>query len=167
MNEETNIIPTKRRPDYSVDDMDRKILGLLSADATQSYAALGAAAGLSAPAVHERVKRLKAAGVIQRTTVDLDGAKVGRPFLAFVQVTFACGGCLVDYSQLEGDPDVEEAHSVAGDSCVMLKVRCASAQGLEDLLGRLRKLGDIIGTRSHVVLSTYLERGVQVLNDAG
>ncbi|MEV8209005.1 AsnC family protein, partial [Streptomyces sp. NPDC079189] len=38
-----------------MDDIDRQLIALLQRDATQSYAALGKAVGLSAGAAHERV----------------------------------------------------------------------------------------------------------------
>jgi len=56
----------------TLDASDRKLLALLSEDATLSYSALGAAVGLSPPAVHERVKRLRLAGVIRRTVALID-----------------------------------------------------------------------------------------------
>ncbi|MGH3739153.1 MAG: Lrp/AsnC family transcriptional regulator, partial [Micromonosporaceae bacterium] len=57
-----------------MDDVDRDLLGELQHDATQSYAALGEAVGLSAGAVHERVRKLRERGAIRRTTVDVDPA---------------------------------------------------------------------------------------------
>ena len=58
-------------------------------------------------------------------------------------------------------PEVEEIHSVAGDMCVIIKVRTANARALEDFLAQLYVLPGVRGTRSYVVLSTDLERGVQ------
>lgn len=45
-----------------MDDVDRKLLNLLQEDATQAYAALGKAVGLSAGAAHERVRKLRESG---------------------------------------------------------------------------------------------------------
>jgi len=58
-------------------------------------------------------------------------------------------------------PEVEEIHSVAGDTCMLLKVRCASSRALEALLARLYATPGVRSTRSYVVLSTYLERNAQ------
>ena len=65
--------PEARRP---LDPFDRKILGELVRDARQTYAEIGARVALSAPAVHERVKRLKAAGYVKGTSARLDGKAV-------------------------------------------------------------------------------------------
>ena len=58
-------------------------------------------------------------------------------------------------------PEIEEMHSVAGDTCVIMKVRTANAQALEEFLGQLYVISGVKDTKSYVVLSTYLERGVQ------
>src|SRR3546814_3759158 len=57
----------------TMDPMDRKLLGLLAEDATLSYKELGERLHLSAPAVHERVKKLKKSGAIRGTVARLDG----------------------------------------------------------------------------------------------
>ena len=58
-------------------------------------------------------------------------------------------------------PEVEEMHSVAGDTCVILKVRTGSARDMEAFLSQLYVVPGVRGTKSYVVLSTYLERAVQ------
>ncbi len=58
-------------------------------------------------------------------------------------------------------PETEEIHSVSGDTRVIMKVRTANAQALEKLLAELYVLPGVKGTKSYVVLSTYLERRVQ------
>jgi Lrp/AsnC family transcriptional regulator, leucine-responsive regulatory protein len=161
MNMKTEELPPNGKPVRSLDSFDRRILGALTEDARLTYAEIGQIAGLSAPAVHERVKRLMASGALAGTTTRLDGPSVGKPFLAFVHVDADGWGKSQRMMRLEAFPEVEEMHSVAGDTCVILKVRTASAQALEHFLSQLYALPGVRGTRSFVVLSTYLERPVQ------
>jgi Lrp/AsnC family transcriptional regulator, leucine-responsive regulatory protein len=144
-----------------IDAFDRKILGALASNADVGYAELGQKVGLSAPAVHDRVKKLRASGCLRQTVALLDGPAVGKPLLAFVHVDSA-GWCetpeLLAMCEL---PEVEEIHSVAGDTSMLLKVRCASSRALEALLARLYALPGVRSTRSYVVLSSYFERTVQ------
>ena len=72
-----------------IDAFDRRILAALATDSSQSYARLGEAVGLSAPAVHERVRRLRQSGAIKGVHAALDGAALGKPLLAFVHVEAA------------------------------------------------------------------------------
>ena len=157
----TEDIRPKRRGPPPLDPFDRKILGALAADADQSYAALGEKVGLSPPAVHERVKRLKRAGAIRDTVARLDGTAVGKPLTAFVHVEAAGWGKSERLMQLARFPEVEEMHSVAGDASVIFKVRMESPQALEFLLGQIHSVPGVRGTKSYIALSTYLDRPVQ------
>ncbi len=47
---------------------------------------------------------------------------------------------------------------MAGDTCTLLKVRTEDSRALESLLARIYDTPVVIRTRSHVVLSTHLER---------
>lgn len=144
-----------------LDGFDRRILAALVDDARLTYAEIGARAGLSAPAVHERVKRLKASGAIAGSSARLDGPAVGKPLLAFVHVDAEGWGKSRRMLALKAWPEVEEMHSVAGDTSVILKVRTASTHALEHLLAQIYALPGVRGTKSFIALSTYLERPVQ------
>lgn len=144
-----------------LDAFDRRILGELASDAGLGYAELGQRVGLSAPAVHDRVKKLRAAGCLRGTVALLDGPAMGRPLLAFVHVD-SSSWCRTEELMAMADlPEVEEIHSVSGDTSMLLKVRCASGPALEALLARLYAAPGVRSTRSYVVLSTYLERTTQ------
>nr|WP_281376700.1 Lrp/AsnC ligand binding domain-containing protein [Rubricella aquisinus] len=58
-------------------------------------------------------------------------------------------------------PEIEEIHSVAGDTCMLLKVRTAGSDALEHLLAQLYALDEVTATRSYIALTSYLERPVQ------
>ncbi len=159
--EETDLIRQPHSAGRPLDTFDRKILGALAADAGVSYAELGQMVGLSAPAVHDRVKKLRASGYLRGTVALLDGPAVGKPLLAFVHVDSAGWGGTQEFMGIAKLPEVEEIHSVTGDTCMLLKVRCASSRALEALLARLYATPGVKSTRSYVVLSTYLERAAQ------
>lgn len=161
MNEETDGIRPSHLPERDLDAIDRRLLGVLVEDATVSYAELGERAGLSAPAAHERVKRLRRSGAIRRTAALIDPKTVRKPLLAFVHVDTKGWGKTPELMAISEHPEVEEIHSVAGDTCMLLKVRTEDTRALEGLLSRLYETPGVVSTRSYVVLSTYLERPVQ------
>jgi Lrp/AsnC family leucine-responsive transcriptional regulator len=157
----TDGIRQNTAPGHEVDDFDRKLLGVLVEDSTVSYAELGQRVGLSAPAVHERVKRLRRSGAIRRTSALIDPTAVGKPLLAFIHVD-TTGWCKSQaLLAIERFPEVEEIHSVTGDTCLLLKIRTANTQALEGLLAHLYAVPGVAATRSYVALSTQLERPVQ------
>lgn len=147
--------------DAPLDRSDRKLLGALVANAQETYAALGKIAGLSAPAAHDRVKRLRRRGIVKGVSARLDGAALGKPFLAFVHIDIEGWGKSARLLELETYPEVEELHSVTGDTGLILKVRTANTHALEQLLARLYALPGVKSTRSFVVLTTFIDRPVQ------
>ncbi|MGF1475774.1 MAG: Lrp/AsnC family transcriptional regulator [Geminicoccaceae bacterium] len=159
MGENTNQLRRPAATGPRLDERDEMLLGLLARDASLPYAELGRQLNLSAPAVHERVKRLKRDGVIRTTAALLDGEKLGRKMLAFIEVITEGWGKSGEMLALRDLPEVEEMHSVTGEACVFLKVRTVDAQQLEDLLERIYRMQGVRGTKSAVVLSTFLERG--------
>ena len=159
MDEKTNPVPASYLSLVRLDRTDRILLGLLAEDSSRSYVNLGKLLNLSAPAVHERVKRLKRDGVIRSIQAKLDGCKIGRTLLTFVLVTTNSVASTRRLLELGALPSVEEIHTVAGDSAVMLKVRPRDTEALEELLAYIQAIEGVESTRSHIALSTYLERG--------
>ncbi|TMS00417.1 Lrp/AsnC family transcriptional regulator [Nonomuraea basaltis] len=140
-----------------VDDIDRMLIGLLQEDATQSYAVLGRAVGLSSGAAHERVRKLRERGVIRRTTIEVDQAALGRAVTAYVLVEGSTwmGGSA---ERLASIPEIEEAHVIAGPASVLLKVRTSGTRELQDVLRRVFEVDGVTGTQTVVVLETFFER---------
>ncbi len=143
----------------TVDQTDRELLVLLQQDATQSYAALGEAVGLSAGAAHERVRKLKTAGVIRRTTVEVDPAALGSGVLAYVLLdTDAWMGDAPSRQALQEIAAVEEAHIIAGPASVLVKVRTSSTEALQQTLRALHQVDGVTSTQTVVVLESFFER---------
>ncbi len=142
-----------------MDHIDRALLAQLQQDATQSYAALGEAVGLSAGAAHERVRKLRARGVIRRTGADVDPATVGAGVLAYVMVDSAAwmGDSAAAFAAI---PEILEAHIIAGSASVLVKVRTATTEQLQDVLRRIYAIDGVSGTQATVVLETFFERPV-------
>jgi len=161
MDVDTNNISQKAKPTRPLDDFDRKILSALTKDSRLSYAEIGKQVSLSAPAVHERVKRLIASGTIKHMAAQLDGPSIGKPFLAFVHIISDIWNRGEQMMRLKEMPEVEEMHSVAGDSCFILKVRTQDAASMESFLGSTYSIPGVKNTKTYVVLSTFLERPVQ------
>lgn len=60
----------------NLDETDMEILRLLAEDGRRAYSDIGESVGLSAPAVSDRINRLREQDVIRRFTVDIDRSKL-------------------------------------------------------------------------------------------
>lgn len=117
-----------------IDDLDRKILAELQADASQSLDEIARKVGSSKTPVWNRIRRMKETGVITRQTAILDPEALGLE---------ACFFVLVRTSEHEADwqrrfldvlrrrPEVLEAHRLAGDIDYILKVRVKNARAYD------------------------------------
>ena len=140
-----------------MEELDRHIVALLGGDGRMSYTDLGKATGLSTSAVHQRVRRLEARGVIRgyRAVVDHEAMGLGRT--AFVSVKpFDASAPDDTPERLRELPEIEACHSVAGDESYILQVRVAGPAELEQLLQEIRAAAGV-STRTTVVLSTPWE----------
>jgi len=142
-----------------LDDIDREILDLMQRDSRTSRAEVGRAVGLSAAAVHERIKKLERSGVVAGYTVTLDAELAGCDLLAFVEVFIEQPSNEVRFlDEVSGMPEVQECHRITGAATCLLKVRTSNRRGLQTLiLDRINALPGVRGTETIVVLSTTKE----------
>ncbi|WP_253771276.1 Lrp/AsnC family transcriptional regulator [Goodfellowiella coeruleoviolacea] len=142
-----------------MDTIDHRIISCLVSNARSSYAEIGAAVGLSAPAVKRRVDRLLDTGVLQGFTAVVDPEALGWGTEAFVEVH--CRGNVAPgeiKANLEPLPEVVAAYTVSGAADAIVHLRASDIHHLETALERLRSVEIIDRTVSTVVLSRLLER---------
>jgi Lrp/AsnC family leucine-responsive transcriptional regulator len=73
----------------SLDEIDLKLLAELERDADRTNVELARLVGLSPAATFNRVRRLKASGVIDRIVARVDPARAGFPLQVYVAVTLS------------------------------------------------------------------------------
>ena len=138
--------------------MDRQLISLLRDNGRASYAELARAVGLSSPAVHDRVGKLEAAGVITGYRAVVDPPSVGLDVTALIGVIESDS---VDDTGLEeamrAMPGIEDCWRVAGTEGYVLKVRVTDIAALEATISALNRIRGVARTRTTVVLSTKWE----------
>jgi Lrp/AsnC family leucine-responsive transcriptional regulator len=142
-----------------LDEKDRLLLAALRADARMSLVELTRYVGLSRSAVHERIRRLEATGVIAGYTVKL-GADRERPGVeALVAIGFQPGrNCDHIVPHLSGIPNVVTCWSLAGPTDLMLLVECASNAELDIIRRQIATTPGIATVQTHVSLRTHFDR---------
>ncbi|WP_284013949.1 AsnC family transcriptional regulator [Halobaculum litoreum] len=101
-----------------LDETDMEILRMLAADGRRSYSDIGEAVDLSAPAVSDRVSRLRESGVIRRFTIDVDRStlRAGTPVL--IRFAVPPGGAGEVREALRGSEAVEHVFTTADSDVV-------------------------------------------------
>lgn len=139
-----------------LDNLDRRLLRILQADGRISTVDLADRVGLSPTATTERVKRLTRDGFIAGYGARLDPHRLGRSFLAFVEVTLdkTTPDVFDRFARaVETAPDVLECHLVAGGFDYLIKTRVADMAAYRIFLGEvLLSLPGVRETRTYAVM---------------
>jgi DNA-binding Lrp family transcriptional regulator len=83
--------PQDLRPAHELDDLDRRLLGLLRENARATNQALSEALGVAPSTCLARMKALQRAGVIRRFTVEVDPKALGQALEALISVRLRPG----------------------------------------------------------------------------
>jgi Lrp/AsnC family leucine-responsive transcriptional regulator len=142
-----------------IDRTDAEILKILQANARTSNAEIARQVDLAPSAVFERIRKLEERGVIEGYTARVNPKAVDLPLLAFIFVRDEERPGVERTSQLVSEiPEVLEVHHVAGEDCLLVKVRTADTDALGKLLrDRLGRIPTIVTTRTTIVLGTVKE----------
>ncbi len=151
-----------------MDAVDLEILSLIQNDARVAHASVGEKLGLTAPAVHARIKRLEREGIIQGYLTAINPAAVNQILLAFVRVTNnASGATEKEFEEfVRQEPNILECHDTSGEDSYLLKIRTDSAASLRALLGRIRDFPGVERTVTSISLCTISVAVSDIKKDA-
>lgn len=145
-----------------MDAIDLRLVELLRGNARLSYAELARQVSLSAPAVHERVGKLEASGVIRGYRADVEPEAVGLGVTALIGIVQDSGGDTDDVLEtIRAMPEIESCYFMAGVESFLLKARVGTIAELELLIVRLNRTAGVASTRTAIALSTKWENRPQ------
>src|SRR6188474_253927 len=143
--------PALQTTSAALDATNLEILRHLTAQPDLAIRELARRVDMSAPAVNERVLRMKDAGVIKREWLEVDPHALGLAVTAYVRVRPMPGGLAKIVKLAQSTPAVVECHRVTGEDCLMMKVLAPNVQELEGLLDRFLMHGN---TTSSLIVSS-------------
>ena len=141
-----------------LDDMDRRILRVLSKDGRASLQEVGRQVGLSASPCWQRIKRMEESGVIQgyEARIDLTELGYGDGLIVMLTLEHHSDEILEKFEQALAEiPEVIEAYLVSGEYDYFIRVAVKNPRDYERLLRE--KLYLIPGLR-HSVSSFVLRQ---------
>ncbi len=152
---------SQRVDDSSLDGFDLRILDVLSQDARASVTDIAARIGLSKTPCHARIRRLERDGYILGYRAVLDPIRLGLEHVAFVEVKLerTTEAALRTFNQaVQGKPEIEECHMIAGGFDYLLKIRTANITDYRTFLGEeLSNLPHVAQTSTYVAMESVKE----------
>lgn len=140
-----------------VDDLDRRILGILRRDGQTPFRDIAAQAGTTVGTVHNRIKKMQAEGVIQRFAPVLDAALLGFPVTAMVEVRIDGGHLEGVQRALAEDPHVTAIYDVTGEVDTVVVAKFRDTRDLDGFVKRAARMAHVKETRTRLVLNIVKE----------
>lgn len=145
------------RQDFSLDPIDRRILGALQADASLSHADIAERAGTSTASAWRRIKALEAAGVLTGHVRLVDAEKVDRGVnvLCNLRVRSHARDSRAAFEAFVRErPEIMECYSMSGEWDYLLRIVVADVADYEHFLMRILLDHPSVGNASsHFALS--------------
>ena len=147
-----------------IDNLDKKILSILSKNARVPFKDVATECNVSRAAVHQRVQRLTDSGVITGSGFDISPKSLGYSTCTYVGITLERGSMYKDVvKHLELIPEVVECHFTTGPYTMMVKLYARDNEQLMQLInGRLQEIPGVMTTETLISLEQSIKRDIPV-----
>ena len=148
---------------YHLDSVDKEIIYMLMDNAKTSLAHISKNVGISTTAVHQRIKKLEQAGVIENSISFLNPRKIGYKVVSYIGFFLDQPSHYHDaIKALKDVNEVVEAHYTTGNYTIFLKVLCRDNDHLMEILNKLQKLKGVTRTETIISLEQSINRQLKV-----
>jgi len=137
-----------------IDEIDQHILKVLEEDGRISYRQLGQKLGIEESTARKRVVRLKEKGVIERFTIDVNDATLGRTITAFITVYPSLKHADEIIKEVVNLQEVIESYNLSGRCGVFLKATFGDMKALNSFISKIRGIPGIVGIHTCISLET-------------
>lgn len=148
---------------YQIDNLDRNILNSLIENARTPYAELAKTFNVSAGTIHVRVEKMKQAGIIEGTCVQINPKKLGYDVCCFIGIILKSAK---DYpsalEKLQKLDEVVEAYYTTGHYSIFIKLMTQSIDDLQKaLINKIQTIDEIQSTETLISLQNPIMRRVK------
>jgi len=140
-----------------IDELDRKIIRVLNANARKSFREVAKEVGTSATAVIHTVKKLETAGAVRGYVPVVDPDYFGLGLAAIVAVRISKGKLIETQKRIAQDPHVAAVYDVTGDWDCFVIGRFSGREDLNGFIKGLLAIPHVDRTVTHLVLNVVKE----------
>ncbi len=160
----TLISRTKMSKNLEIDNIDLKILALLSEDAKIPYTEIAKKVYVSGGTVHVRMRKMEEMGIVRGTTLNMDYSKLGYDITAFLGIYLERGSLYNEVvDELKKVPEVVKIHYTTGNYSIFIKIHCRDTKHLREVLhDKIQKIEGIVRTETLISLEESLNRHIQL-----
>ncbi len=132
--------------EFVLDELDYKILNLISNDTRISFLEVSRICNVSGAAVHQRVQKMMANNIITGSELKLNHNKIGYETCAYLSLRFSDRDNIDSITeQLHAIPEIVECHMIIGKYDLLVKIYAHNNAHLLDLINhKIKPLGLIM-----------------------
>lgn len=147
-----------------IDNLDKKILSILSQNARIPFKDVAAQCGVSRAAIHQRVQHLMENGIITGSGFDVNPKSLGYSTCTYVGLNLERGSMYKNVvSRLINIPEIVECHFTTGPYTMLLKLYARDNEQLMDLLNnKLQSIPGVVSTETLISLEQSIKREIPV-----
>ena len=147
-----------------IDNLDKKILGILSQNARIPFKDVAAACGVSRAAIHQRVQHLIENGVITGSGFDVNPKSLGYSTCTYVGIKLERGSMYKEVvERLQHIPEIIECHFTTGPYTMLVKLYAKDNEQLMDLLNnQMQTIPGVVATETLISLDQSIKREIPV-----
>ena len=147
-----------------IDNLDKKILSILSQNARIPFKDVAAECNVSRAAIHQRGQHLIENGVIMGSGFDVNPKSLGYSTCTYVGITLERGSMYKDVvERLHHIPEVVECHFTTGPYTMLVKLYARDNEQYKHLLnGRLQDIPGVVATETLISLEQSIKREIPV-----
>ncbi len=147
-----------------IDNLDKKILGILSQNARIPFKDVAAECGVSRAAIHQRVQHLIEDGVITGSGFDVNPKSLGYTTCTYVGIILEKGSMYKEVvERLQHIPEIVECHFTTGPYTMLAKLYARDNEQLMDLLNnQMQTIPGVVSTETLISLEQSIKREVPV-----
>lgn len=149
-----------------IDNLDRKILDIITKNARIPYLEVARECNVSGAAIHQRVQRLIRIGVIKGSEFKVDPVMVGFRTCAYIGIFLDHPGNYKEVvKKLNEIPEVIECHYTTGNYSLFIKVYTRDNEHLRLVLtDKIQTIVGIMRTETLISLEESINRQIPVLS---
>jgi Lrp/AsnC family transcriptional regulator, regulator for asnA, asnC and gidA len=147
-----------------IDNVDLKILEILMQDAKKPYTEVAKKAFVSGGTVHVRMSKMEEAGIVEKTTLKVNYAKLGYDITAFIGI-FLQKSALYEQvmTSLKTISEVVSIHYTTGNYSMFVKIHCKDTNHLKVVLhDKIQQIEGIERTETMISLEESLDRSLNL-----
>lgn len=153
-----------KEKEVRIDGIDKVILKHLIEDARTPILSIAREIGVSGAAIHQRLRKLEAAGLIAGSKFVINPKALGFTTLAFVGIFLDSSSKFTSViKRLKEIPEVIESHYTTGNYAVFIKVICKDNEHLMHLLNeKIQTIKGVVRTETFISLDQQIERQIKL-----